>query len=136
MNNKLLNFLYGIMFGLVSYIVLSICYVLLAKIVVSAFSIYFLLIVLFAYGLTSACVFKSTFPERLIRIATKPISLTAFSLILWPVRNRIFHFFGVVLSDTPADGLMVIMFLLSLTFGTLIGLLIMGVIAAVKKAEK
>ena len=81
------------------------------------------------------CVFKSTFPERLIRVAAKPIALIVFSLILWPIRNKIYGHLGVNLSDNPADGLMTIMLLAALALGTLIGLLIMGIIAAAKNSE-
>ena len=116
MKNKLFNFLFRIMFGFVSYAVISVFGVVMQQIK-SCFLICFIFVLLFAYGLVSVCIFKSTFPERLIRVAAKPIALIAFSLILWPVRNKIYGHLGVNLSDNPVDGLMTIMLLAALPSG-------------------
>ncbi len=58
-----------------------------------------------------------------------------FIVSFFSLRNKIFAYLGIILSDNPAEGLMNLLFGLSLAVGSVAGLVIMGVIAAVKNSK-
>ena len=130
LKNRVLNIVYGLLFGLISYVIITIMTVVFQEHDLSVWLTDFSFFVVFVYGIISICVFKSTFPERIIRFVTKPVAFILFFYIFFSLRNKIFAYLGIILSDNPAEGLMNLLFGLSLAVGSVAGLVIMGVIAA------
>ena len=135
LKNRVLNIVYGLLFGLISYVIITIMTVVFQEYDLSVWLTDFSFFVVFVYGIISICVFKSTFPERIIRFVTKPVAFILFFYIFFSLRNKIFAYLGIILSDNPAEGLMNLLFGLSLAVGSVAGLVIMGVIAAVKNSK-
>lgn len=135
LKNRVLNIVYGLLFGLISYVIITIMTVVFQEHDLSVWLTDFSFFVVFVYGIISICVFKSTFPERIIRFVTKPVAFILFFYIFFSLRNKIFAYLGIILSDNPAEGLMNLLFGLSLAVGSVAGLVIMGVIAAVKNSK-
>lgn len=136
LKSKILNIVYGVLFGLLSYVIIMVMTVVFQQndlsIWLSNFSFFFA----FIYGIISICVFKSTIPERIIRFVTKPIAFILFFHIFFTPRNKILDYMGIILSDNPSEGLAMLFFNLSLVIGSVTGLISMGIITAVKKSAR
>lgn len=135
LKGRILSIVYGVLFGLLSYVIITVMTVVFQEYDLSIWLTDFSFFFAFIYGIISICVFKSTFPERIIRFVTKPIAFILFFYIFFSLRNKIFAYLGSILSDNPAEGLMNLLFGLSLAVGSVAGLVIMGVIAAVKNSK-
>ena len=135
LKGRILSIVYGVLFGLLSYVIITVMTVVFQEYDLSIWLTDFSFFFAFIYGIISICVFKSTFPERIIRFVTKPIAFILFFYIFFSLRNKIFAYLGIILSDNPAEGLMSLLFGLSLAVGSVAGLVIMGVIAAVKNSK-
>ncbi len=135
LKGRILSIVYGVLFGLLSYVIITVMTVVFQEYDLSIWLTDFSFFFAFIYGIISICVFKSTFPERIIRFVTKPIAFILFFYIFFSLRNKIFAYLGIILSDNPAEGLMNLLFGLSLAVGSVAGLVIMGVIAAVKNSK-
>lgn len=135
LKGRILSIVYGVLFGLLSYVIITVMTVVFQEYDLSIWLTDFSFFFAFIYGIISICVFKSTFPERIIRFVTKPIAFILFFYIFFSLRNKIFAYLGIILSDNPAEGLMNLLFGLSLAVGSVAGLVIIGVIAAVKNSK-
>ena len=83
LKGRILSIVYGVLFGLLSYVIITVMTVVFQEYDLSIWLTDFSFFFAFIYGIISICVFKSTFPERIIRFVTKPIAFILFFYIFF-----------------------------------------------------
>lgn len=137
MNKKLFNILVGLAFGFFSYIIHEVALTTIQihsrEDMLAVENVFYFFCTI--YGILTACLFKGTFPERLLRIIVKPVAVFISFLITFDLRNAIYKTIGFVPPESPGDGMEILMLYLFMFLGTVIGLIIMWIITAVKDTK-
>lgn len=137
MNKKLFNVLLGFVFGFGSYII---CVVATTVVQINTSQNIFLFeniayFVSVLYGFASAYLFKSTMPERIIRVMIKPVAVLAAFDATFKLRNAIYDIIGFVPPSGPGDAMTSILSYVFMALGTVLGLIAAGMVAAVKRQD-
>ena len=138
MNKKLFNVLIGMAFAVGSFILCDVFSLIAAYVQLdNQFPLENLLLFLGVdYGVISVCLFKSTYPERLIRVAVKPVAFFITFLLFYRVKSHIIDLLGLVPDTGPGGAMFDIFVAVCIIFGTAVGLMIMGIITAVKNSAR
>ena len=137
-SKKLFNVLIGMAFAVGSFILCDVFSLIAAYVQLdNQFPLENLLLFLSVdYGVISVCLFKSTYPERLIRVAVKPVAFFITFLLFYRVKSHIIDLLGLVPDTGPGGAMFDIFVAVCIIFGTAVGLMIMGIITAVKNSAR